>query len=156
LCGVFVYFSVTICSRLVWSKIIKTSLVWWHWLRTVFSYLTKQAFPYFPFGFWFVLAWMAIARTFSHSAHLLPERRPGMSDVSLLSGISGLSFDSSFLSPHLLVFFCQVLMLFLSCHFSANGPFFWLFSRKLSNNYVSLRVRLFCMALVEQLGDDSW
>ena len=32
-----------------------------------------------------------------------PEGRPGMSDVSLLSGISGLSFDSSFLSP--LMFF---------------------------------------------------
>ena len=29
-----------------------------------------------------------------------------------------------------------------------------LFSRKLK--YFSLRVRLFCMALVEQLGDDSW
>ena len=32
-----------------------------------------------------------------------PEGRPGMSDVPLLSGISGLSFDSSFLSP--LLFF---------------------------------------------------
>ena len=28
-----------------------------------------------------------------------PEGRPGMSDVTLLSGISGLSFDSLFLSP---------------------------------------------------------
>ena len=28
------------------------------------------------------------------------------------------------------------------------------FSRKLK--YFLLRVRLFCMALVEQLGDDSW
>ena len=33
----------------------------------------------------------------------LPEGRPGMSDVTLLSGISGLSFDSPFLSP--LLFF---------------------------------------------------
>ena len=32
-----------------------------------------------------------------------PEGRPGMSDVTLLSGISGLSFDSPFLSP---VLFC--------------------------------------------------
>ena len=32
-----------------------------------------------------------------------PEGRPGMFDVSLLSGISGLSFDSPFLSP--LLFF---------------------------------------------------
>ena len=81
-----------------------------------------------------------------------PEGRPGMSDVLLLSGISGLSFDSPFLSP-LLFFFCLVLLLFLSCHFPANGPFSWLFSRKLK--HFSLRVRLFCMALVEQLGDDS-
>ena len=42
--------------------------------------------------------------------------------VSLLSGISGLSFDSPFLSPFVL-FFCLVLLLFLSCHFSANVPF---------------------------------
>ena len=43
-----------------------------------------------------------------------------MSDVLLLSGISGLSFDSPFLSPLLLLFFsfsfCPVLLLFLSCH----------------------------------------
>ena len=32
-----------------------------------------------------------------------PEGRPGMSDVYLLSGISGLSFESAFLSP-LLIF----------------------------------------------------
>ena len=35
-----------------------------------------------------------------------------MSDVSALSGISGLSFDSTLLSP--LLFFCLVLVLFLS------------------------------------------
>ena len=35
-----------------------------------------------------------------------------MSDVSLLFGISGLSFDSNLLSP--LLFFCLVLLLFLS------------------------------------------
>ena len=47
--------------------------------------------------------------------------------VSPLSGISWLSltFDSSFPSPLLL--FSLVLMLFLSCHFAANGPFPWLF-----------------------------
>ena len=43
-------------------------------------------------------------------------------DASAPEGISGLSFDSPFLSP-LLLFFCLVLLLFLSCHFSANGPF---------------------------------
>ena len=78
-----------------------------------------------------------------------------MSDVALLSGISGLSFDSPFLSPLLFFFFCLVLLLFLSCHFSANCPFSRLFFQK-TLKYFSLRVRLFCMALVEQLGDDSW
>ena len=37
------------------------------------------------------------------------------------------------LSYLLSCFFYLVLLLFLSCHFSANGPFSWLFSRKLSN-----------------------
>ena len=77
-----------------------------------------------------------------------------MSDVPLLSGISGLSFDSPFLSP-LLFFFCLVLLLFLSCHFSANGPFCSFFLQK-TLKYFSLSVRLFSMALFEQLGDDSW
>ena len=65
-----------------------------------------------------------------------------MSDVTLLSGISGLSFDSPFLSP--LFFsaksscsFCLVIFL-LMVHSSG------FFSRKLK--YFSLRVRLFCMA----------
>ena len=75
-----------------------------------------------------------------------------MSDVALLSGISELSFDSPFLSP-LLFFFCLVLLLFLSDNFSANGPFSFFPPKTLK--YFSLRVRLFCMALVEQL-DDSW
>ena len=51
-----------------------------------------------------------------------PEGRPGMSDVSPLSGISGLSFDSTLLS-HLL-FFCLVLLPFLSNRFLPAGPFF--------------------------------
>ena len=34
-----VYFSVTSCSR----------LVWWHWLRAIFSYLTEQVFLCFFF-----------------------------------------------------------------------------------------------------------
>ncbi len=40
--------------------------------------------------------------------------------------------------------------------FSANGPFSCLFFSSENLKYFSLRVRLFCMALVEQLGDDSW
>ena len=70
-----------------------------------------------------------------------PKRRPGV------SGISGLSFDSPFLSP-LLLFSAQS-----SCSFSfvifllmVHSPDFS--PRKLSR-------RFFCMALVEQLGDDS-
>ena len=72
----------------------------------------------------------------------------------LLSGISGLSFNSPF--PILFsCFFCLVLLLFLSCHFSANGSFSLTFFQK-TLQYFSLRVRPFCMALVEQLGDDGW
>ena len=51
-----------------------------------------------------------------------------------LSGISGLSFDSPFLSP--LLFFCTVLLLFLSC------PFSCIFKKKILK-YFWLRVRLF-------------
>ena len=51
-----------------------------------------------------------------------PEGRPGMSDVSPLSGISGLSFDSTFLSS--LLFFCLVLLPFMSYRFLPAGPFF--------------------------------
>ena len=47
----------------------------------------------------------------------LPESRPGVSYVFLLSGVSRLSFVSTLLSPFL--FFCWVLLLFLSYLFSA-------------------------------------
>ena len=60
-----------------------------------------------------------------------PEGRPGMSDVSPLSGISGLSFDSTLLSP--LLFFCLALLPFLSYRFLPAGPFFSTFSRKFFN-----------------------
>ena len=63
------------------------------------------------------LLWLCI--TFYHCT---PEGRPGMSDVSPLSGISGLSFDSTLLSP--LLFFCLVLLPFLSDRFLPAGPFF--------------------------------
>ena len=64
--------------------------------------------------------WDSPVRTIS------PEGRPGMSDVSPLSGISGLSFDSTFLSP--LLFFYLVFLLFLSCLSAFCRPFSWLFS----------------------------
>ena len=50
-----------------------------------------------------------------------PEERPGMSDVSPQSGISGPSFDSTLISP--LLFFCRVLLLFPSFFLPA-GSFF--------------------------------
>ena len=56
-----------------------------------------------------------------------PKGRPASFDVSSLSGISGLSFDSVFLSAVLL--FCVVLLL-LSFPFSAFGPVSCLLSRK--------------------------
>ena len=49
---------------------------------------------------------------------------PGMWGEPLLSGFSRLWFDAPFLFP--VLFFCLVLLLFLSWHFSANGPFPWL------------------------------
>ena len=61
------------------------------------------------------------------SSFVYPEGRPGMSDLTLLSGISGLSFESPFLSC--LSFLCLVLLLFLSGHFNANRPFSCLFVR---------------------------
>ena len=74
-----------------------------------------------------------------------------MSDVTLLSGISGLSFDSPFLSS-LLLFFCLVLLLFL---LMVHSPDF--FSLQKTQIFFG-KVRLFCISLVEQLGDDtdSW
>ena len=63
---------------------------------------------------------------------------------------SGLSFWDL-----LSCFFCLVLLLFLLVIFllMVHSPDF--FSPE-NSKYFSLRVRLFCMALVEQLGDDSW
>ena len=46
------------------------------------------------------------------SIYCPPEGRLGMSDVSPLSGVLSLSFDSTLLSP--LLFYCLVLLLFLS------------------------------------------
>ena len=64
------------------------------------------------------------------------------------------------LIPHsylLSCFCCVVVLLFLSCLFSVNGSFSWLFFlyRKLFKRF-SLRVWIFCAVPVEQLGDDSW
>ena len=65
--------------------------------------------------------------------------------VSPLSGISGLSFDSTLLSP--LLFFCLVLLPFLSYRFLPAGPFFKKFSRKFFNIFLE-EIGFFCMAPV--------
>ena len=80
-----------------------------------------------------------------------PEGMLGMSDVSPLSGISGLSLDSIFLSP--VLFLCLVLLPFLS--FSACWPVLLNFFQKILQ-YFSLKDRLFCMAPLWQLGEISW
>ena len=72
-----------------------------------------------PFACW-ILAQTSSLVTWS--LYETPEGRLGMSDVSPLSGISGLSFDSTLLSP--LLFFCLVLLPFLSHRFLPAGPFF--------------------------------
>ena len=89
------------------------------------------------------------------SGHLYsksPKGRQGMSDVSLLCGIPGLSFGSHFLSPCL--FFCWVLLLFLSYFFLPACSFSWIFSRKFFNIF-SLKDGHFDLALVYP-RDNSW
>ena len=61
----------------------------------------------------------------------IPEGRPRMLDVSPVSGILGLSLDSTLLSP--VLFFCLVLLPFLSYLFLPAGPFSLTFSRKFFN-----------------------
>ena len=64
-----------------------------------------------------ILTLFDMSAAFDTTDYSNPEGRQGMFDVSPLSGISGLSFDSTLLSP--LLFFCLVLLLFLSYLFSA-------------------------------------
>ena len=73
-----------------------------------------------PTPFYSVLVSISVFMALSTVFHLpqRPKGRPGMSDVSPLSGISGLSFDFTLLSP--LLFFCLVLLLFMSYLFSAS------------------------------------
>ena len=72
--------------------------------------------------------------------------RPVMSDVSLLSGISGLPFHSTFLSP--VLFFCLLLLLFppclysFSCKWSILPTGFFFFSTKCSVFFVKQYIRV--------------
>ena len=80
------------------------------------------------------------------------ESMPKMYYIPLLSGISGLTFDPSFLSCFSASFSCSsclvifLLMLHAPC-FLQN--IFWHFVK-------TVRVGLFRKALVKQLGDNSW
>ena len=76
-----------------------------------------------------------------------------MSDVSPLSGISGLSIDSTLLSH--LFFFCLVLLFFLSYLFCSFWPILLNFVKK-NLQYCSLTDRRFCTAPVQQLVEVSW
>ena len=60
----------------------------------------------------------------------LPLREPG--DVWCLSPVWNLGdvIWFPFAISSFMLFFCRVHLLFLSCHFSANRPFSWLFSKK--------------------------
>ena len=77
--------------------------------------------------------------------------RPGMSDVFLLSGISGLLFDSPFLSHLLLFFLSSPPSPFSLESLMVHSPIF-----QKTPAFFLLKIWLFCMALIEQLGDDSW
>ena len=57
--------------------------------------------------------------------------------------------------PCLFLLQSTVKLLFLSCPFSANGPFMLLFFPQKILRYSSLWDRLFCMAVVQQLWDDK-
>ena len=83
-------------------------------LCTIFMHFTPVCafFPQLIYNLYFVVV-----------ENLLSEGRLGMSDVSTLSGISGLSFDSPFLSPFLVFCyscsFCLVIFLLM-----VHSPFF--------------------------------
>ena len=81
-----------------------------------------------------------------------PEWRPGMSDVTLLSGISGLSFDSHFLSslPIFCIAFSLCLVVVVPTTYSPD-----FFSKKQSRHLLLLRDIRFCLYLrADLLGDD--
>ena len=113
----------------VWYVKVKTCLLvsyLVHWAQSRSGELRTQKLKNtelkrFPFKAWSRSVYSHTC--YAHCQGFLscsPKGRPGMSDVSLLSGISGLSFDSTLLSP--LLFFCQVLLPFLSYRFLPASP----------------------------------
>ena len=89
--------------------------------------------------------------------YIFPWRDAGTVWCLPLSWISGLSFDSPYI--YILLFFCLDILICLSCHFCAEGRSILLtFNSFIAENceiFVAktVRVKLFCMALVQQLGD---
>ena len=83
---------------------------------------------------------------------LFPDGKPVMSDLSLLSGISGLSlgfpfqFSFGFFLPSPIAPFCLVpFLLMVHC---PDFFFFFFFSKGIVQ-YSSLKGQIFCMSLVE-------
>ena len=99
-----------------------------HYHLSIYTYCSTACFVsnYYSSGLLFDIVIYYFSLCTITEVHTLswitPEGRPGMSDVSSLAGISGLSFDSTLLSP--LLFFCQVLLPFLSYLFLPAGTFF--------------------------------
>ena len=98
----------------LWSEIICFSvttwtwrcLVWWHCLQAVFSYLTKQVYIIHIFLLVWVLiclAWVAIARIFSHSSQLICFSSPPPLP------------PPTFLFPHQFLLFCLWLLQLFAC-----------------------------------------
>ena len=78
-------------------------------------------------------------------------------DVRCVPPVWNLSCHLIPLSYSPFLFFCIVLFLFLPCDFSANGPVSWLSSQKIQHCFINFSLFiLYFMAVVEQLGDDSW
>ena len=108
---------------------------------------TRIRFRSLLFGRTVVQVKMLLVRVHSHMSVPLsgtPEGRPGMSDVSLLSGISGLSFDSTLLISSLVLLPSPVTLSVLSS--SACWPFLLNLFQKILQ-YFSLRDGLFCLFL---------
>ena len=106
-------------------------------LSVVHSWSVKRSRPYC-----FHLLCCLFSCTFS------PEGGPGMSDVSSTSWISGLSFDSTLLSPllffHVLLLSCAFFFFCWFFFFGAYWPMLWTLFQKILQ-YFSLRDRLFGM-----------
>ena len=107
--------------------------------------------------------WLVMHRWTSPSRSLHPIISPLKSGQGCFMSLSCLESQGCHLIPlsYLISFFCLdsscsfcLVIFLLMVHSPDFFSFFFFFFRKLK--YFSLRVWLFCMALVEQLGDGRW